>query len=144
MASISCTRSAMLKRSLARSPAPGSPVSRRRPRARSSTGRISTPHSPVSSWRLPMKPPSGWLDALPDHRLLAEFSLWSADLGRLADDIARVDDFVDIYHIDVADGHFSPALLYFPDLTAVVRKATAKPLHVHLMTADAILLDQIT
>jgi ribulose-phosphate 3-epimerase len=91
-----------------------------------------------------MKPPSGWLDALPDHRLLAEFSLWSADLGRLADDIARVDDFVDIYHIDVADGHFSPALLYFPDLTAVVRKATAKPLHVHLMTADAILLDQIT
>ncbi|WP_413990312.1 ribulose-phosphate 3-epimerase [Labrys okinawensis] len=90
-----------------------------------------------------MKPASGWLEALPADRLLAEFSLWSADLGRLADDIARVEPHVDMFHIDVADGHFSPALLYFPDLTAVVRKVTAKPLHVHLMTMDDILIDQI-
>lgn len=90
-----------------------------------------------------MKPAPGWLDALPADRLLAEFSLWSADLGRLADDIARVEPHVDIFHIDVADGHFSPALLYFPDLAAVVRKVTAKPLHVHLMTTDDILIDQI-
>ncbi|MDQ0396217.1 ribulose-phosphate 3-epimerase [Labrys monachus] len=90
-----------------------------------------------------MKPPSGWLDTLPADRLLAEFSLWSADLGRLADDIARVEPHVDIFHIDVADGHFSPSMLYFPDLVAAVRRQTAKPLHVHLMTADAILIDQI-
>ena len=90
-----------------------------------------------------MKPASGWLQALPADRLLAEFSLWSADLGRLADDIARVEPHVDIFHVDVADGHFSPALLYFPDLTAAVRKVTAKPIHVHLMTTDDILLDQI-
>lgn len=90
-----------------------------------------------------MKPASGWLQALPADRLLAEFSLWSADLGRLADDIARVEPHVDILHVDVADGHFSPALLYFPDLTAAVRKVTAKPIHVHLMTTDDILLDQI-
>lgn len=90
-----------------------------------------------------MKPASGWLQALPADRLLAEFSLWSADLGRLADDIARVEPHVDIFHVDVADGHFSPALLYFPDLTAAVRKVTAKPVHVHLMTTDDILLDQI-
>ena len=37
------------------------------------------------------------LDTLPDDRLLAEFSLWSADLVRMADDVARVDEFVDIY-----------------------------------------------
>ena len=43
---------------------------------------------------------------LPQGRLLAEFSLWSADLVRIADDVARVDDHVDIYHADVADGHF--------------------------------------
>ncbi|MDT3377270.1 ribulose-phosphate 3-epimerase [Labrys neptuniae] len=90
-----------------------------------------------------MKPAPGWLQALPADRLLAEFSLWSADLGRLAEDIARVERHVDIFHVDVADGHFSPALLYFPDLTAAVRKATAKPIHVHLMTTDDILLDQI-
>ncbi|MGU7771683.1 ribulose-phosphate 3-epimerase [Burkholderia sp. MR1-5-21] len=86
---------------------------------------------------------SGWLERLPDDRLLAEVSLWSADLGHLADDIARIDDYTDIYHIDVADGHFSPALLFFPDLVAVSRRLTRKPLHVHLMATDDILQDQI-
>ena len=90
-----------------------------------------------------MRPAAGWLDVLPSNRLLAEFSLWSANLTRLADEIARVDAYVDIYHIDVADGHFTPALLFFPDLTAVVRKHTAKPLHVHLMVTDDILQSQI-
>ncbi len=83
------------------------------------------------------------LDALPRDRLLAEFSLWSADLARLADEIARVDPWADLYHVDVADGHFSPALLYFPDLVAAVRRCTARPIHVHLMVSDAILLGQV-
>lgn len=90
-----------------------------------------------------MKPASGWIDRLPRDRLLAEFSLWSADLGRLGDDIARVESFADIFHIDVADGHFSPALLFFPDLVEAVRERTAKPLHVHLMAADGIVESQI-
>ena len=89
------------------------------------------------------RPPHGWLEQLPRDRPLAEMSLWSADLGRLADDIKRVEPFTDIFHVDVADGHFSPALLFFPDLVAVARRTTAKPLHVHLMVADAILRDQI-
>lgn len=90
-----------------------------------------------------MKPAADWFNALPPGRLLAEFSLWSADLGRLTDEMARVDHYVDVYHIDVADGHFSPALLFFPDLAAAARKVTAKPFHVHLMCADDILHDQI-
>ena len=90
-----------------------------------------------------MTPPSDWLEALPRDRLLAEMSLWSADLGRMADEIARSERFTDIYHLDAADGHFSPDLLLFPDLVRMVRKATARPLHVHLMVADAILLDQV-
>jgi ribulose-phosphate 3-epimerase len=88
-------------------------------------------------------PPRDWLERLPSDRLLAEMSLWSADLGRLADDIRRVEPFTDIFHIDVADGHFSPALLFFPDLVAVARRSTAKPLHVHLMVADSVLRSQI-
>ena len=88
-------------------------------------------------------PATDWFDKLPNDRLLAEMSLWSADLGRLVDDIQRVEALTDIFHIDVADGHFSPALLFFPDLVAATRRATAKPLHVHLMVADAILIDQI-
>ncbi len=83
------------------------------------------------------------LDKLPRDRLLAEMSLWSADLGRLTDDIARIEPFTDIFHIDVADGHFSPAMLFFPDLVAVTRKATVKPLHVHLMVDDDILFTQV-
>jgi ribulose-phosphate 3-epimerase len=89
------------------------------------------------------RPSSGWLENLPRDRLLAEMSLWSADLGRLVDDIHRVEAFTDILHIDVADGHFSPSLLFFPDLVTATRRATAKPLHVHLMVSDAILIDQI-
>ena len=44
-----------------------------------------------------------FLTGLPTNRLLAEFSLWSADLVRIADDVARVDSHVDIYHADVAE-----------------------------------------
>lgn len=83
------------------------------------------------------------LAELPRDRLLVEMSLWSADLTRLADAIARVDHLADAYHIDVADGHFSPQLLFFPDLVAAIRKLTRRPLHVHLMARDEILLEQI-
>lgn len=89
------------------------------------------------------RPPHDWIEALPRHRLLAEMSLWSADLGRLANDISRIEPYTDIFHIDVADGHFSPALLFFPDLAAAARRATAKPIHVHLMVSDAVLESQI-
>ena len=89
------------------------------------------------------RPNPGWFDALPKSRLMAEFSLWSADLVRLADDLARIAPHADVLHIDVADGHFAPALLFFPDLVARVRELTALPIHVHLMVADGILLAQI-
>ena len=90
-----------------------------------------------------MKPAENWLSTLPTNRLMAEYSLWSADLTGIADDMARVESFVDIWHIDVADGLFSPALLFFPDLVAACRKCSSKPFHVHLMIGDALLLDQI-
>jgi ribulose-phosphate 3-epimerase len=83
------------------------------------------------------------LASLPRTRLLAEMSLWSADLVRLADDIARTEAHADIYHIDVSDGHFTSALLFFPDQVAQIRRCTASPLHVHLMTTPDVVLDQI-
>lgn len=90
-----------------------------------------------------MTPAKSWIDDLPKDRLIAEFSVWSADLVRLADDLARVDPHVDVLHVDVADGHFAPALLFFPDLVAGLRKVSARPIHVHLMVADAVVLSQI-
>jgi ribulose-phosphate 3-epimerase len=87
-------------------------------------------------------PSQTWLADLPRDRLLAEFSMWSADLIRLADDMKRIEKHADILHVDVADGHFAPALLFFPDLVARMRAATALPIHVHLMVADAVLVSQ--
>ncbi|HET6407977.1 MAG TPA: ribulose-phosphate 3-epimerase [Chthoniobacteraceae bacterium] len=84
-----------------------------------------------------------WITDLPKNHLIAEFSVWSADLARLADDLQRVDRHVDILHIDVADGHFAPTMLFFPDLVAAVRKVSSRPIHVHLMVADTIVLSQI-
>jgi ribulose-phosphate 3-epimerase len=89
------------------------------------------------------KPDAHWFDALPNNRLLAEFSLWSADLIRLADDVARIAPYADLLHVDVADGHFAPALLFFPDLLARIREVSSVPVHVHLMVEDAVLEAQI-
>ena len=89
------------------------------------------------------RPAADWLTALPRNRLLAEFSMWSADLIRLADDLQRITPHADILHVDVADGTFAPAFLFFPDLVARMRDVTALPIHVHLMISDAVLLSQI-
>jgi len=88
-------------------------------------------------------PAASWIDDLPSGRLIAEFSVWSADLLRLHDELIRIEPYADALHVDVADGHFAPALLFFPDLVGAIRQATGLPIHVHLMAADAILLSQI-
>ena len=51
-------------------------------------------------------------------------SLWSADLSNLAAEIRRVDEFTERYHLDVADGHYVPTLLFFPDL---VKRSASTP-----------------
>jgi ribulose-phosphate 3-epimerase len=68
--------------------------------------------------------------------LLVDVSLWSADLVNLAAEIESVAPYSDSFHIDVADGHFVPTLLFFPAMVAAIRAVTAKPLHVHLMVSD--------
>jgi ribulose-phosphate 3-epimerase len=80
---------------------------------------------------------------LKSPNLIGEFSMWSANLLRLEEDMARIAPHADMLHIDVADGHFAPAMLFFPDQVAAMRKKTALPIHVHLMCADGVLLSQI-
>jgi ribulose-phosphate 3-epimerase len=89
------------------------------------------------------RPQPGWFDRLPSGRCLAEFSMWSADLCNLARDLERIGPHADMLHIDVADGVFAPAFLFFPDLVAAMRARSAAPIHVHLMVDDAILLGQV-
>jgi ribulose-phosphate 3-epimerase len=83
------------------------------------------------------------VDALPRNHLIAEFSMWSANLIRLEDDLKRIEGHADVLHIDVADGHFAPAFLFFPDQVAAMRKKSKIPIHIHLMVADHVLLQQI-
>src|SRR5688500_12570355 len=63
-------------------------------------------------------------------------SLWSADLANLAAEIRRVEPYSERFHLDVADGHYVPNLLFFPDLVKALRPHTRLPFEVHLMCTD--------
>jgi ribulose-phosphate 3-epimerase len=49
--------------------------------------------------------------------------------------MAVIGGVADSFHFDVADAHFTPTLLLFPDLVRALRPLTAVPFHVHLMVA---------
>ncbi len=64
-------------------------------------------------------------------------SILSCDFGRLAEEVATVDDAgADWIHVDVMDGHFVPNITLGPAITGAARRATARPLDVHLMIQD--------
>lgn len=63
-------------------------------------------------------------------------SLWSADLTNLESEIRRVEPYSERFHLDVADGHYTPTMLFFPDLVAQIRSLTQLPLEAHLMTTQ--------
>ena len=64
-------------------------------------------------------------------------SILSADFARLGDEVRAVDlaggDWI---HVDVMDGRFVPNLTIGPVVVASLRKATKKPLDVHLMMVE--------
>jgi ribulose-phosphate 3-epimerase len=64
-------------------------------------------------------------------------SILSADFGRLAEEVRAVDAAGgDWIHVDVMDGRFVPNITIGPVVVEAVRKATAKPVDVHLMIVE--------
>ena len=64
-------------------------------------------------------------------------SILSSDFGRLADEVRAVDEAgADWIHVDVMDGRFVPNITLGPIIVEAVRKATSKPLDVHLMIVE--------
>ncbi|MBO6940145.1 MAG: ribulose-phosphate 3-epimerase [Deltaproteobacteria bacterium] len=64
-------------------------------------------------------------------------SILSADFGQLGAEVAAIDQAgADWIHVDVMDGRFVPNLTIGPVVVKAVRKATTKPLDVHLMIVE--------
>jgi len=63
-------------------------------------------------------------------------SILSANFACLAADIARIEPYSDILHLDVMDGHFVPNITFGPPLVKCIRKNTKMFLDTHLMISE--------
>jgi ribulose-phosphate 3-epimerase len=71
------------------------------------------------------------------HPIIVAPSILSADFARLGDEVRAADAAGgDWIHVDVMDGRFVPNLTIGPVVVSALRKATEKPLDVHLMMVE--------
>ncbi|MGB9636132.1 MAG: ribulose-phosphate 3-epimerase [Thermoplasmata archaeon] len=65
-------------------------------------------------------------------------SILSADPSRLAEVFSTLDRCtdVDLFHIDIMDGHFVPNLTFGPHVVKALRKYSQKEFYVHLMLTN--------
>jgi ribulose-phosphate 3-epimerase len=63
-------------------------------------------------------------------------SILSADFARLGEEVARVEKYADLLHVDAMDGHFVPPITIGPLVVRALRRITSLPLECHLMVTD--------
>ncbi len=67
-------------------------------------------------------------------KILVAPSILSADFGNLNEEIASVESWSDLIHVDIMDGHFVPNITFGPGQVGKMR--AKKPFDVHLMIED--------
>jgi ribulose-phosphate 3-epimerase len=76
-------------------------------------------------------------DRLMPRPVIVAPSILSADFARLGEEVRAADRAGgDWIHVDVMDGRFVPNITIGPVVVAALRKATQKPLDVHLMIVE--------
>lgn len=63
-------------------------------------------------------------------------SILAADFARLGEEIAVIEDEVDLLHVDVMDGHFVPNLTIGMPVISSISRVTDLPIDCHLMTLN--------
>ncbi len=63
-------------------------------------------------------------------------SLLAADFADLGGAVEMLADIVDLFHVDVMDGHFVPNINMGPVVVEALRPRTEAVLDVHLMVAE--------
>jgi ribulose-phosphate 3-epimerase len=63
-------------------------------------------------------------------------SILSADFTKLGAEIKKLEKYVDMFHIDVMDGHFVPNITYGPIVLEAVNHVTKLPLEADLMISN--------
>ena len=63
-------------------------------------------------------------------------SLMCMDFLKMEEQFKILNDRIDMYHVDIMDGHFCKNITLSPDLVKTFSKVATKPMDVHLMTTN--------